>query len=562
MSHFFYNEPFLSDMLTLLSLNFQCSRHSSPELAHQLLLSLLAHPSLVTSLDKAGETPLAAAVHNPRCIEKLTSFCKNPTSSRNGEQDFSTSPTKTSKEVEEGVSLVISSVPNNHCAVSTLTTSGAAGFGPSIRVLDPNLGSNNTSQLPTTLFGTNHESGTLIQSDSSTFGSIFDVPTQAGSVPAQPLRVMPYVPPLVDFVDQTSTEHLRATSPLSMLSHDFSATPTNSTSTSHDSVTTVTDSASQEMDCIPSPTVSQSSIPLELLSKTLDEILPKEVSESGVDGESRRFPLPQCFESASEKDAAKALLESAFQNLAHKVHQKVQQKVQEAVSHSIESSSVGREVGGSGSGNGGDGGASFKLSIPLQANEPLGFGKRSSKSPASASSNLICDEQMIGTGSVDESDSPDAVKIIFSDWSSIVTIVLGFDPNCPSSSALRLSSVHLLDNFTTDLILNCSEHMINHFVDTVICKLNSATQKSADLSLLIKEVDYTDPEALSQFLEHGDMGVALLVGRRFLNSVVRILALEHSLIKNRFLEMQQARQEAAAQAGMYVHARLHAVIYV
>ena len=59
----------------------------------------------------------------------------------------------------------------------------------------------------------------------------------------------------------------------------------------------------------------------------------------------------------------------------------------------------------------------------------------------------------------------------------------------------------------------------------------------------MQEMDFSDPEAMARFLNEGEAGVAVLVGRRFLASVIRVLSLEHSRVKNRFLEMQrQARQ--------------------
>lgn len=91
--------------------------------------------------------------------------------------------------------------------------------------------------------------------------------------------------------------------------------------------------------------------------------------------------------------------------------------------------------------------------------------------------------------------------------------------------------------------------MINPFVTTIISKLNWALKRGGvDPTLLLQELDYGDPEAVGKVIELGEGGVALLVAKRFLGSVVRVLALEHSRVKNRFLEMQQARQNS--QTGL------------
>lgn len=98
--------------------------------------------------------------------------------------------------------------------------------------------------------------------------------------------------------------------------------------------------------------------------------------------------------------------------------------------------------------------------------------------------------------------------------------------------------------------------MIDYFINKIIEKLNSAVNvfqedpsRKSNLSLLLHDIDYSDWATISKFFDLGEEGVAVLVGRRFLGSLVRVLSLEHSRVKNRFLEMQQARQ--AAQNGQY-----------
>ena len=202
---------------------------------------------------------------------------------------------------------------------------------------------------------------------------------------------------------------------------------------------------------------------------------------------------------------------------------------------------------------------------------PLAFGKGSS-----SLSSIDLDGLRISSMSdiipYRPDDSFDVIQALFSNWPAIVTTILGFNPtshstppesksghtpstpptrsnHAPSSSSLpHFSSVHLLDSFTTDLFLNCSDRVIEVFVSTIIQKLNTAVENAEDhhLPLLLQDIDYSDPErGVAPFLGAGEVGVALLVGRRFLASVVRVLALEHSRVKNRFLEMrqQQTRQD-------------------
>ncbi len=186
-------------------------------------------------------------------------------------------------------------------------------------------------------------------------------------------------------------------------------------------------------------------------------------------------------------------------------------------------------------------------------NSPSGKGS----SPVSGPSiTLSCDSKMTSASS-----KIDTVKLLFSNWPSIVCTILGFNPSTSTTAATSginpspprrppsLVSVHLLDNFTTDFILNCSERIINFFVNSIIRKLNSAIKQDQDgkvSSLLLEDIDYADAEVISKFLAAGEEGVAILVARRFLGSVVRILALDHSRVKNKYLEMQQSRQSASA----------------
>ena len=135
-----------------------------------------------------------------------------------------------------------------------------------------------------------------------------------------------------------------------------------------------------------------------------------------------------------------------------------------------------------------------------------------------------------------------------SSWPCVVTTILGFYPNpdavCNSdlstSDCYSLSTVHSVDGFTSDLILNCDRDTISSLVDTVTSKMNKAISlaSSSDLSLLTETIDWSKVQR-SMVTESN---VALVVGRRFLESVVRVLAMKHSQAQNAFMEMQQLRQ--------------------
>ena len=191
-------------------------------------------------------------------------------------------------------------------------------------------------------------------------------------------------------------------------------------------------------------------------------------------------------------------------------------------------------------------------------------------------------------GNVDGGDvdiGEQILRALVTSWPCVVATVLGFYPSCvtkssstktPSgggilesksslqlglsreetgaggsseynfSSGLDFCSVHTLDSFTSSLVLNCEESTINILVASIIEKMNAAVLSSTrgdnevDLTLLSESIDFTKPpEEVCDLNSHN---VALLVGQRFMNSVVRLLGLEHSRVKNAFLEMQQMRQ--------------------
>ena len=151
----------------------------------------------------------------------------------------------------------------------------------------------------------------------------------------------------------------------------------------------------------------------------------------------------------------------------------------------------------------------------------------------------------------------DLLKTLASNWPCVVSSILGQSPFSYTSSSMRkgplekspkssssgakhhYSPVHLLDSFTTNLILNCEDTVIGTLVSTIVEKMNSSIESGADLSIVMGDSNLPELDFSRVGIE--DARVALVVGARFLGSVVRVLALEHSRVKNAFLEMQQLR---------------------
>ena len=161
---------------------------------------------------------------------------------------------------------------------------------------------------------------------------------------------------------------------------------------------------------------------------------------------------------------------------------------------------------------------------------------------------------------------------LFTNWPCIVTTILGYypvgqstdgtsnqqqskntigqlhDPNWSTLSHNRsiMSTVQSLDGFTTQLILNCSDSYIDKFTSTIVQKINScladeSTQRSLDL------IDINVHDIGLKLID--DKLLPIVVGKRFLNSVIRVLGMEHSRVKNMFVEMQHFRSQMAAASA-------------
>ena len=180
-----------------------------------------------------------------------------------------------------------------------------------------------------------------------------------------------------------------------------------------------------------------------------------------------------------------------------------------------------------------------------------------------------------GTSSAEHalSGTCDFLGPLFTNWPCIVTTVLGFYPLGQSSDsvstqqpggqgigisgnpvqsglsqATTLSSVHALDSFTTHFILNCSDSCIKNFTTTIVEKINSCLAASnASNQLPVDLIDLNIHDIDLKLIDESVLPI--LVGKRFLNSVVRVLGMEHSRVKNTFVEMQQLRARGGGGEG-------------
>lgn len=402
----------------------------------------------------------------------------------------------------------------------------------------------------------------------------------------RPTRILPYVN-LEDQADQSQDASMSCDTPLATPSTDSHS----SNQDAHDAVAHGnsrghTSSQQQEMDCTLSPTDLTSHF---LLQGGKGGVAP---SEGGTLAISMTDFVQSALDAVAQDMEPHDLDKMLFEKLNAKL---MSQKDSSPTVESRQESESSLGKGSSGSGvpysaalsqdlpvlsSSYETGRASLLSLDTTAsgssetvsvkvlNETLAFGRGSSFSSVNLDGLRI---SSISDLTPYQPDSGfDVIESLFSNWPAIVTTILGLDPSslafssskpnhasstpptksshAPSLSCPHLSSVHLLDSFTTDLFLNCSDRVIEFLVSSIIRKLNSALDNAErhHFTLLLQDIDYSDPErSVTPFLEAGELGVAVLVGRRFLESVVRVLALEHSRVKNRFLEMrqQQARQD-------------------
>ncbi len=146
----------------------------------------------------------------------------------------------------------------------------------------------------------------------------------------------------------------------------------------------------------------------------------------------------------------------------------------------------------------------------------------------------------------------DLLQPLVSDWPCLVATILGFYPTSDTPSDQTFCSVHSLDSFTSHLLLHCQVETVTVLVDTLVRKMNEALSlpKPSDLSLLTDNVEWMKIKSCS--LSEGN--VALLVGRRFVESAVRVLAMNHSRASNIVATSQQPRtSESKSHDCVYCH---------
>ncbi len=134
----------------------------------------------------------------------------------------------------------------------------------------------------------------------------------------------------------------------------------------------------------------------------------------------------------------------------------------------------------------------------------------------------------------------DLLQPLVSNWPCLVATILGFYPTTDASSeSCVFGSVPSLDSFTSHLLLNCDAETVTVVVDTILGKMNNAMSVvgANDLSLLTNDTVWLK----AQNLKLTEKNVALIVGRRFVESAVRVLAMNHSRADNTRATSQQPR---------------------
>lgn len=631
-------------------------------MARQLLRKLLSYPSLLTCLHRSsGETALASIIHNPSCLERLTSLSPPPTSSSTTTRAASPSlspartnaaPASTGEGGEEGEgeeeSRKLPKESKNVSSYVVMPSLRPAEIRPYVALEDhaySTYGSEGGGDRLRTGVVLHHRKHTdasyeeVALEDTETQPSLRHVLNQLTE------EVLNFAPPQQDAIAGTCDDHRdQAGTPavvgVGVLDLGVDHAPL------RDGLPTpppllLLDPSSQEMDCAPSPTQNPKSGDFHFLggdvgvaegggdsqceTKAAASPVTNKVQGGSSDGKKQEVvggvvgevpdkigtrPIPSDPDPTSGKESSEQQDTTIFGR----------SRASPVIMPS--SSLLGEDTAGS------TPSTSARSASAPSLQGPLLFGKGSSLSSVDleglrigSKSNVTLKESVCSsTGEFN------AVHALFSNWPAIVTTILGFDPapydhtpssgddtgtmscghtpsrsrdhapsssshdstsapshphdHAPSSSPSRghtpstpsrghahpsrghtpqFSSVHMLDSFTTDLFLNSPTHAIDSLVNTILLRLNSALEQltmdeGADevgVGLFLREIDYSDLEVVERFLRAGQVGVAMLVGRRFLGSVVRVLSLEHSRVKNRFMEMQQqqARQGQSRRAA-------------
>ena len=194
--------------------------------------------------------------------------------------------------------------------------------------------------------------------------------------------------------------------------------------------------------------------------------------------------------------------------------------------------------------------------------------------PSSESDDVSMSEAPPTQPSVEVTESPDPspsnennpgmkmLQTLFTCWPILVVTILGYypDPANPEQTvnSRKLSSAQDLDNFIVSLFLNCDKSLVQALLSTITDRVNQALAQDESFQSLASGGNPDDVN---------ESNLALYVGRRFLNAVVRVLALEHSRVKASIVELpvpshdgrgssRQQQETATAAQGVNLLERL------
>ncbi len=556
-------------------------------LAFQLLHKLLSYQQLVTAQDNAGETALSSLVHNPRCLQSLKELQKLLNSSKDEDEN---SPENQS-QLLEARTPVTNYTRGRRSSLGMPTTSS----GRPIRSF---------TTLAELMKSQEEETKTALNIDRSV-PSLSSSPSTSATDPAGSTGppVMPYVS-LADWLDQFFFK-IQGTSLEEKLPKLFTETHQLLQNSSGSSAGEGSTNGVSKTGGDGEKGESSFSKPQEVATST-----PK---PKGVDDKSSASGSSDIDKSIMEK--ANALLVAAKERREKRDKQKespLSFQILKATAPFVKKSAAkqGTSTSKASESNSDDQtDAPKSKSLQLSSSAKLSDSSKSipSVSFSPSDTNLlengtrtppekgqtVCSEEQDESNVGEQADVDIGAKMlqaIVTNWPCIVATVLGFYPPCvtnitdrtmcsrtledrehsssggdahhqekmecvsceSSSTAFEFSTVHSIDSFVTNLVMNCENSTIDTIIATIIERMNSAIFESTDpenqvdLSLLSESVDFTkSPEEVCMLNEHN---TALVVGVRFMNSVVRLMGLEHSRVKNAFIEMQQMRQ---ANAGIH-----------
>jgi len=492
---------------------------SSPQLAYQLLTKLLAHTDVAIATDSVGETALASVVHNTSCLVALDKLTR--------QSDTTTSLTQF----------------RNLAALSELiqSRSTSAGNATSIPRLPSEVGGRMTSDFPaSTSSGSTIAPYTSLSEMPLTESAPDNFQLVPNSKPQKRISfsLPTFEPPSATLLGPGGATHEVALRPPLQIQLTSSVASRILTDTSP----FVTDSqGGASEDSTPSTTIQQLKEPLRFgLSAPTKRTVPEGQHTSAAEPPFGADQLAPSHTQSSSDFFGGSISTSDMPKTvpAELTHLPASNQIPNQPPGNTDMES---EVCASGS----TGTPSTTLTtLGVEPTTPMDI-------PPTPSSSVPQE------GSTPGGDNTcDLLGALVNNWPCIVTSILGHYPFQKLSDynfkgvvtpqdlerqkyrPARLSSVQQLDDFTTDLILNCKDSVINSLVGTIVGKMNAVLEENCDISVLLKHVD-TQEIDLKKLDESTR---TLLVGKRFLNSVVRVLALEHSRVRNAFVELHQQRQ--------------------